>query len=253
MQGHKLLLALILFILGFIGILSTLSMELPLPEETKALLLEQFTPGQLQWIMLLNPSILLIIAITIGTLFYKQAGLRVPLIEALVKRETMPPVLPIINTGISYGIITGLLLLLLSAAFISRLPEAFIELGENIKPTLLARFLYGGITEEILMRFGLMSFLVFLVSKVTKKLNAATYWTGILLAALLFALGHFPVAYMAVEQPSAFLLTYILLGNAVGGIVFGWVYWRRGLEAAMIAHIFAHVMMVIGEPLIPQI
>jgi len=253
MQRPKFYLALLLFVLGFIGVLSMLGMDLPLPEEAKALLLEQFTHGQIQLLVLINPTLLLIVAVVVGIICYDRAGLSVPIIEALVKKEKLPPVLPIINSGITYGILTGLLLLLISQTFISRLPEAFVELGKNLKPTLLVRFLYGGITEEILMRFGLMSFLVFLVSKISKKLNPATYWTGIVLSALLFAVGHFPVAFMAVEQPTAYLMAYILLGNSVGGIIFGWVYWKRGLEAAMIAHIFAHVMMVIGEPLIPQL
>jgi formate/nitrite transporter FocA (FNT family) len=40
------------------------------------------------------------------------------------------------------------------------------------------------------------------------------------------------------------LLTYILLGNSIGGVIFGWLYWKKGLESAMVAHVFAHVVMV---------
>ncbi|MDB4228189.1 CPBP family glutamic-type intramembrane protease [Flavobacteriaceae bacterium] len=38
-----------------------------------------------------------------------------------------------------------------------------------------------------------------------------------------------------------------MLGNSVGGIIFGWIYWKKGLESAMIAHIFAHILMILGE------
>ena len=97
------------------------------------------------------------------------------------------------------------------------------------------RFLYDGITEEILMRFGLMTFLVWLVSKIIKKTNDASYCAGILISSLLFAVGHFPVAFQAVNNPSADLLSYILIGNSVGGFIFGWLFWEKGLEASFVA------------------
>jgi membrane protease YdiL (CAAX protease family) len=43
------------------------------------------------------------------------------------------------------------------------------------------------------------------------------------------------------------MIAYVIIGNSVGGLVFGWLYWKKGLESAFIAHIFAHVAMVIIE------
>ena len=122
-------------------------------------------------------------------------------------------------------------------------------MGEKIKITILARFTYGGLTEELLMRYGFMTLIVWIIYKITKKLNSITYWTGIILAAALFALGHFPIAFSAVSDPSVSLLSYILIGNSLAGIFFGWLYWKKGLEAAFIGHIFAHVAMLAGEQL----
>jgi len=34
------------------------------------------------------------------------------------------------------------------------------------------------------------------------------------------------------------------------GVVFGYLYWKRGLEAAMIAHGTADVVMHVGRPLV---
>jgi len=70
------------------------------------------------------------------------------------------------------------------------------------------------------------------------------YWIAIALSTLLFALGHFPVVFLAISEPSFTLLSYILIGNSIAGLVFGWLYWKKGLEAAIIAHAFAHVAMV---------
>jgi membrane protease YdiL (CAAX protease family) len=36
-----------------------------------------------------------------------------------------------------------------------------------------------------------------------------------------------------------------VLLNAVAGVLFGWLYWRGRLEAAMVAHASFHVPLVI--------
>jgi len=57
-------------------------------------------------------------------------------------------------------------------------------------------------------------------------------------------LGHFPIAFQAIPNPSIGLLSYIIIGNTIGGIVFGWLYWKKGLESAFIAHIFTHIVLL---------
>jgi hypothetical protein len=34
---------------------------------------------------------------------------------------------------------------------------------------------------------------------------------------------------------------FVVFGNTVAGSLFGWLYWRHGLEAAMLAHAGAHL------------
>lgn len=251
MNKERLSMGGILLLLGLIGIASILTMDIPLPEEARAILEEQFTPQQIKLLTLINPTILLIGAVVIGTIFHRQVNLHLPLIERLVgKTESTITTLDVVKYGVIGGLIAGVLLTLVSALFYPKLPAEFIELGENLQPSLAARFLYGGLTEEILMRFGLMTFLVWLLSKIFKGTSPTVYWIGILIAALLFALAHFPIAFQAVENPSAALLTYIIIGNSIGGIIFGWLYWKTGLESAMLAHVFTHVVMVLGEPLL---
>jgi membrane protease YdiL (CAAX protease family) len=41
----------------------------------------------------------------------------------------------------------------------------------------------------------------------------------------------------------------ILLLNALAGLVFGWLFWRRSLECAMFAHASVHVVFAIGQAL----
>ncbi len=248
MNREKRNLALILFALGFAGVLSILTVELPLPEEAKAEIEQIFAPWQFKLLTLLNPTLLLTGAVIVGTFLYKKAGLAVPVLEKIIAKEPFQPLLPgLLKYGITGGVFTGLALSLFSYSLYPHLPEAFLELGEKLKPGMVTRLLYGGITEEILMRFGLMTFVVWIAAKIFRSLGPPAYWTGIAVSTLLFAVGHFPIVFMAVENPPPVLLLYILAGNAIGGLVFGWLYWKRGLESAILAHMMAHVVMVLGE------
>ena len=247
MKNEKLILGIILFLLGSTGVLSILTMEIPLPEEAKKILLDQFSPTQIKLLPLISPTTLLIVAIIIGVSLHKKVHLEVPIIEGIIRKERSGSLSSILQYGIVGGLIAGSLMSLVGLIFYPILPEEFIAFGEKLQPSLAARFLYGGFTEEIIMRFGLMTLIVWVLYKIVRKANAAIYWTGIMVAALLFAVAHFPIAFQAVDQPSALLITYLLVGNTIGGIIFGWLYWKKGLESAFLAHIFAHVVIVIGD------
>ena len=248
MKNQKLLLAIILFFFGAAGVLSLLTLEITLPEESRQLIESMYSEEQIKWLILINPAVLLLVAVVTGTLLHDRVNLRVPVTEGLIRGERNFKLPVILGYGITGGVLAGLLISGLSLIFVSLVPEEFMELEQNLKTTLAVRFLYGGITEEIMLRFGLMTFLVWLFSILFRRLNTAVYRVGIVLSALLFAAGHFPAVFQAVEQPSPLLLLYILAGNSIGGIIFGWLYWKKGLEAAFTAHIFTHVILVLLQP-----
>jgi len=254
MKRKKLYLALILCFLGLMGMLSMLTVALPLPEEVLSLMEDRFTPFQIQLLIMINPTILMLIAIAVGTILYQKVNLRVPIIEQLVGiRQAAVNIREILVYGIALGLLTGFVLSLLGALGRWLIPLEFEQLGASIQLTLAARFLYGGITEEIFMRFGLMTLLVWLGSRVFKSTGPPVFWAGISLAALIFAAGHLPVVFQAIESPGLIMIAYVIIGNSIGGLVFGWLYWKKGLESAFLAHIFAHVAMVIMEKIIPAI
>jgi len=238
----KFKLGLTLFILGFLGILTMLTASFgDIPAEA----LERFSPQAIKLLTLINPTLMLFVAVAGGTALYNKVNLNVPTISSLLKIET-PRVtfLEQLKYGMPLGLLAGILVMLISFAFNSMIPQEFKNLESEVEITLLARFGYGGITEELLMRFGLMTFLVWGVSKITKRLNNTVYWIGISLTSIIFALGHFPMIFHVVSEPSATILFYSLIGNSIAGLFFGWLYWKKGLESAMIAHLFAHVAMV---------
>ena len=234
---------LLLFGAGLIGVASLLTVHFPtnnLPKEV----IEKFSPAQLRLLMLVNPLLLLIVSVVVGSLLHHKVGL-VVLRRTDFRRDAA--LSNLLLNGIAPGIAAGLLILGVVFVFQHLIPDELARLGNDADLTALARFLYGGITEEIMIRFGLMTLFVWLLQTVFRTQTPVVYWSAIVGAALLFGAGHLPAMHLLVANPSTMLVLYIILANALAGIVFGWVYWRHGLVFAMIAHAIAHVVLLLNE------
>lgn len=240
-----------LFALGLLGVLSLLIFPMPLniPDEVLA----RTSESTIRIISFVQSSILLGIMVMIGHFSSKKIGLSAYLLEKYFQGELeKTEVIERLKLGILLGFITGIILSLCSGFLVEFLPPEFVELGNNTTISPLSRFLYGGITEEVLLRWGIMSFFVWLIWRITRGSKIAqpsnqTYWIGITLAALLFGLGHLPIVFNTVDQVTPALYLYIIGMNMVFGMVAGWLFWKKGLETAIIAHIFVHVGMICIE------
>jgi hypothetical protein len=194
---------------------------------------------------LLQSGLLLAVAVWVGTALSNQLGLRSPVLEAFVsgtgsleafKRQLFPALL--------VGLLVAALLVYLNEAA----PPEIQALGTQFHIPLVAKVLYGGITEEILTRWGLMTLLIWLpwrfLQRRSKPPITAYILFGIVTSALLFAVGHLPAVVAMGGGLSGSVITYVMLGNTLPGILFGVLYWRLGLEAAILAHATAHVVSV---------
>ena len=165
-MSKKFKLGLSLFFLGLLGVLTMLTITIPL-DSLPTEVLEKISPRTLKYLVLINPTILLLIAVIVGTLLYDKVGFSVPTISAILKIE-QPKIKFIeqIKFGVLFGSLTGILTTVIGIIFKSSISQEFIDLGNKIKITTIARFGYGGLTEEILMRFGFMTLVVWLISKI---------------------------------------------------------------------------------------
>lgn len=176
-------------------------------------------------------------------------GLQAPVASALVTGQPLGPALrPQLLPGVVGGVVGPALLL--GAAQWG--PEAIRTLPAQAQLPLLVRVLYGGVTEEILLRWGVMSALAWAGWRVLQRgrgdglLHASTAWLAIGASALLFAAGHLPAARALTGSLTVPVVAYVVAGNAAFGVLAGWLYWRRGLEAAVVAHMVAHMMAYLG-------
>ncbi len=109
------------------------------------------------------------------------------------------------------------------------------------------RLLYGGITEEILLRWGLMAPIAWLVARVRggtgAQPSASTMWVAIVVSAVLFGVGHLPALASTYGLTTLLVVRTVLL-NAIVGLGFGWLFWQDSLETAMVSHATFHVALV---------
>jgi membrane protease YdiL (CAAX protease family) len=193
-------------------------------------------------------NLLLFAAVTgLGLWLGGKVGLGAPVLRAWLAGEAEAPrrfraSLPLcVGTGVVVGI---LIVLLEQIVFAPLLPGALDAIAPPAPwQGFLASF-YGGINEELLTRLGLMTLLVWAATRLVRqgRPSVAVMWTANALAALLFAVGHLPTLAMLAPL-TVILVVRTLLLNGVAGGAFGWLYWRRGLLAAMVAHFSADIVL----------
>ncbi len=202
---------------------------------------------------LLNPLILMALGVAIGVLLAHRVGLR-SLVAEKVRQGTAiwPELRPYLRMAFIAGLIFAVVVLGLDALinpFAGTALENVSAAGETptfgaLLAQLLLGLLYGGIVEELLLRWGVMALFVWIGWRVAQRgqglPSPVLVWTANILASLLFGIGHLPaLAGMVALTPLIVIRTVLL--NALGGVLFGWLFWKRNLETAMVAHAATHV------------
>lgn len=152
------------------------------------------------------------------------------------------------------GLAAGLVMIGLSLVLDPMLPKMLHPVAKDDSGIaafwgFLASF-YGGIAEELQLRLFLMTLLVWMLTLAGRhRPKPALFWLAIVIAAVAFGAGHLPAAQQ-VWGLSAIVVVRTIVLNALGGIVFGWLYWKRGIEMAMLGHFSADIVLHVLAPLV---
>ncbi|HET7143210.1 MAG TPA: CPBP family intramembrane glutamic endopeptidase [Anaerolineales bacterium] len=248
----------VFFILWIASILATIAI-LPYVLELQSATLEQLDlpiplPALIT-LQVIQSGLLFAVCIFFGMLFAKRVGLGTPILDSVTRGESaFDKVRAFLPISMGLGILASLIILgldvyIFQPALIQELGEKANVLNQTAQPAAWKGFLasfYGGIAEEILLRLFVMSFLAWLGSFINKtkdgKPTNIIFWIANILAAILFGIGHLPAAALILPLTTLFIIRIVLL-NSVGGIMFGWLYQKHGLESAMIAHFSADIVL----------
>lgn len=247
MEKWRIKLVFLLTILNTIGVFAIIPYSITLMESQT---LSGDLPNLL--IVIINSTfqiVYMFVLILIGLKLQQHTSLEVPLLNGLVYPEKKVHISKqwIINSVV--GALIGSIIIILLELFLFK-PLMGTPINElpstNWWQGLLAS-LYGGITEELMLRLFGMTFIVWLLAKITRKNKSnipnSFYYVAIFIAAIIFGLGHLPATMEVFGELSAILVIRALVLNGLLGLWFGYLYWKKGLEYAIIAHISADIFI----------
>ena len=202
--------------------------------------LETILPPQVhvpRAVLLIQPAIITMLCALLGWWTLPRTGLDAPVLRALLgKADWSSP----LRRGLPMAAAIAVLVALILIVYALGTADVVLSMPQLDIP-LITRLGYGGVGEEIIARWGLLTAFMALALRLGQSRGAA-FWAANSLAALLFALGHFGVLFALMPHPPLWLLTAVVLGNFVPAAAFGWLYRQFGIESAMLAHGGAHAL-----------
>lgn len=200
-------------------------------------------------------GVLMLVGAVLGARFARPVGLGLPIVERYfdeepVRGRTVSTLARMVPLGVLVGGYVAVLReFVLAPLYLADLGVdlAAEELSVPLWAQLVGQPLVGGCTEEIVWRFGLMSVVVWAVVRLTRpgeRPGVIAAWTGIVVSTAGFSLFHLgPLTTYGSLTLSVILTT--LAANATLGVVLGWLYWKRGLEAGIVVHVTTNVVAIL--------
>ncbi|NTU99199.1 CPBP family intramembrane metalloprotease, partial [Candidatus Falkowbacteria bacterium] len=237
----------VFFVLLFLGLLSVVCVFPYIVTAQGEVLAKTGKPLALIFVLqLIQTLVLFSFTIFFGLVLTKKIGFRLPLIEAIVEKGDYKKIFKdIFARSVLIGVVVAVAIYAIDALF--TVWGATISTHQSYAPAwqkLLAAF-YGGATEEILMRLFLMSFFIWIGMKLGKRSEPTkvNIVVSIFLSSIIFGLGHLPITASLTKLDSLIVSRAIVL-NGIGGVVFGWLFWKRGLDSAMFAHFTTDIVLL---------
>lgn len=215
---------------------------------------------------LVNVAIYIALA-ACGLFLAGKIGLGLPFVERWVRKEPMWNTFgKVLLFSILIGILFAVAVIVLDYKVFGPPLQSLIEsrgivIPESVNPPpwqgALASF-SAGVTEEVIFRLFGLTVLAFLGSLLFHdkegQPHLAVLWISNILIAAGFGLAHLPATAMIGIPLTPLVITRAVVLNGIGGTAFGWLYWTRGLESAMVAHfsgdIVLHVIVVMVASLL---
>jgi CAAX prenyl protease-like protein len=206
---------------------------------------------------LLLPGIVVLVGVVgIGLLLAKKIGLRVSMIEETLKETNgWLQWLRVIGQPVMIGAVLGAALLFaIRFLFVPLLPPMQSRFITELEIAVWKRGVIAfdsAVLEELIFRLFMLSLLAWLLGKVWHSADGLPtrggLWLVNVLIAIGFGLAHLP-NWASLTPLTPPVVAIVILLNGIGGFTFGWLYFSQGLEAAMLAHFAADVVLHVVGP-----
>ncbi len=207
-----------------------------------------------RWLQTIPIGIVLaVLAIRVAQFFSARTGLGLPFLEGWLEGR---PVWHRLRRAASLSCVVAIVT---SLVFVGAVPLIItVDRGASGVPGRLAELaaIYpgwwrgllasvdAGIAEELFYRYLLLSLVVWLLGWIRKGgglSRRTSIWIAIVATGLLFGWAHIDDVF-GTGRHSAFNLVAIVVLSGGAGMALGWMYWKHGLESAMLTHFLADAL-----------
>jgi hypothetical protein len=223
---------------------------------------ESVSLGSLVWDALLRNLVILVPAAALGLLVARRIGLGAPYLESWLDKGPRPaePWTSIVKPALFWAAVTALIAFGVDAVFLHGFgvtfpaPEIHARIDVAWWRSGLASF-WAPFAEEVLDRLFLLSLLAWLGMKLfrvsgTGRGRLVALWGANLATALFFAWYHIGNEQLFAATVPAIVALRTMLIIVPVGLAFGWLYFRRGLEAAILSHFVIDIIVHVVRPIV---
>lgn len=237
---------------GFLGALSFIAMVIAIPYMVAAFAnspaASKVPLSVLLTSSILQNTILAFLFAWLGLSLGKSVGLDAPIFRRWI---TKTGTARFQKRNVIFALVAGVIVSLIVVGldyfiFLPHIPDIADKAPKISRIAGLLTFMQGGVFEEVEVRLFLMNLIVWLLFKLFGRKSgtkAWMYWVGIVGAALLFGAGHLPAAQQIFGQITPFFFVRTIVLNGLPGMVYGYIYWKKGLEYGMIAHAISDIVL----------
>lgn len=237
---------------GFLGVLSLFAMLIAIPY-MKAAFGNSPAASKVPLSVLLTSSIvqntiLAFLFAWIGLIMGKSVGLDAPIFRGWI---TQTGTARFEKRNILFALVAGVIVSLIVAGldyfiFLPQIPNIADKAPKISHLAGLLTFMQGGVFEEVEVRLFFVTLIVWILFKLFGRKSGTKswmYWVGIVGAAFLFGVGHLPAAQQMFGQITPVFFVRTILLNGLPGLVYGYIFWKKGLEYGMIAHAISDIVL----------
>jgi membrane protease YdiL (CAAX protease family) len=218
-------------------------------------------PDDIHSKLFIRNLVLATILIPAGLFCARRLGLATPYLDSwFYGRGTPEPVVRLLTRSVGWalGVCAGVFAVDLLFSVLLGVTHPAPEIHARIPGVEAWRGIplsfYASITEELVYRLFLMSVLAWGAISVMTRASGGTgrdigFWAANLVSAIVFGWAHvYGVELFGPASDLVLLRTYLIL--LIPGLIFGYLYWVRGLETAIACHFFVDIVVHVIRPVV---
>jgi len=193
----------------------------------------------------IQTAVIVIVCAAIGVYLGPKAGIRDEFLEGAVQGVWRGAELMLqLGAGALGGAICAIVWLLAYYGWLRRrMDSETIRISESVRRRLglWVRVTSGGVVEEVIFRWGLLTFMVWGLVSLSLD-QTLSFWIALIASGTLFGLAHLPGLIQEGCKPTPLFVGSAVLGNLWVTLFCGLLLYNYGLIAAMVVHILFHVL-----------